>query len=99
MGGNGIAPKTYYFDEEIYELPTPVKYDCEFGGWYLDKNLQNEVGYPITLTENIEIFAKWTTMYYYINFHTNCDVTMPAIYAEAGSSYRALKKIASSSAP
>ena len=90
MGGNGIAPQTYYFDEKIYELPTPVKYDCEFVGWYLDETLQKPVGYPLTLTENTELFAKWTTAYYYINFHTNCDVTMSAIYAAAGTSYSEL---------
>jgi len=86
-GGNGIAPTAHYFDEEITALPNPVKYDCSFVGWYQDEALSTPVGYPLTLTENTVIYAKWTTAYYYVNFHTNCSETIDAQYASAGTSF------------
>ena len=86
-GGNGIAPSVHYFDDQITSLPTPVKYDYEFAGWYLDEGLTTRVGYPLTLTESITVYAKWEIAYYYINFHTNSGVTMPAIYGKAGTVY------------
>ena len=87
QGGNGISPKYYDFDEVITALPTPVKSGCVFEGWYLDEELNNRVGYPLMLTENMEIYAKWSVAYYYVNFHTGCDATIPSLYGEVGTSY------------
>ena len=87
-GGNAIAPAYYDFDEQITELPTPSKYDCEFAGWYQDEALTTRVAYPLTLTQNTTVYAKWETAYYYINFHTNAS-PMSSVYAAAGTSYDA----------
>ena len=86
-GGNGISPMYYDFDEAITALPTPVKYGCVFEGWFLDKGFTNHVAYPLTLTENTVLYAKWSTAYYYINFHTGNSTTIPAQYAAAGTVY------------
>lgn len=86
-GGNTIAATTHYFDEALTTLPEPVKYDCSFVGWYQDEGLTTPVGYPLTLTQNEMVYAKWTTAYYYVNFHTNCDSMIEAQNAPAGTSF------------
>jgi len=88
-GGNGLSPEYFDFDEVITELPTPVKAGFTFEGWYLDAELSSRVGYPLTLTQNIEIYAKWSTAYYYINFHTGCSATVDALHNVSGTSYDA----------
>ncbi len=42
-----------------------------FIGWYLDPALTQETSFPITVTENITLYAKWEAKKYTVNFVTN----------------------------
>ena len=42
-----------------YELPTPTNPDYVFRGWYKDNALTEKVESPITLLEDITLYAKW----------------------------------------
>lgn len=88
-GGNVIAPTIHYFDEQITSLPTPVKYDCTFSGWFFDARLSQRVGYPLCLTQNTEIYAGWEKAYCSVNFHMGGSQTMQPLHVEAGTKLEA----------
>lgn len=46
--------------EEDVSLPVPVTDGYTFGGWYLDEDLETPVPEDFTLTNNTELYAKWT---------------------------------------
>ena len=41
----------------------PVNDGYRFEGWYLDAEFTQQPAYPLTLTENITLYAKWTKLY------------------------------------
>ena len=45
---------------DTFEEPTsPIKSDNEFLGWYYDEELTTPVTWPITIDEDINLYAKW----------------------------------------
>ena len=83
-GGNGLAPQSFYVNEPITELPSPIKYDRSFAGWYNDEELSDPVAYPIVLTHNKTVYAKWGDSYCKVTFHTNFSVGKDSLNVIAG---------------
>ncbi|MBR1735947.1 MAG: InlB B-repeat-containing protein, partial [Firmicutes bacterium] len=42
-----------------------------FGGWFTDANCNNKFDFTAPITDNTELFAKWTEITYTVSFNTN----------------------------
>lgn len=51
--------------------PLTTKEGYNFAGWYLDSALTQEASFPITITENIVLYAKWDIQKYTVTFKSN----------------------------
>ena len=55
-GGNGVSDlKT----DRIETEPIPTKEGCTFLGWYFDGGFANKASFPLEVTGNITLYAKW----------------------------------------
>ncbi len=53
-----------YFVIENEPVPQNSGYIYEFGGWYYDEAYTQKVTFPLTLTEDVTLYAKWTQAEY-----------------------------------
>ena len=58
-GGKAIAPQQYKEGDKILSMPRTSRVNYVFLGWYSDKELTVAVSLPITVTEDIVVYAKW----------------------------------------
>lgn len=59
-GGYPIIPfETYSYGAELEEPAEPSREGYDFGGWYLDANLQYKAQFPYELTHNVNFYARW----------------------------------------
>lgn len=58
-GGTTISSRIYFHYEEIQMPTSPTKDGFVFDGWYYDEQFTQKCQFPIKLTENTTIFAKW----------------------------------------
>jgi uncharacterized repeat protein (TIGR02543 family) len=68
-----------YFEKP--EEPTRAGY--RFGGWYNDSALNNSTEFPIVITRNLTIFAKWIAVFS-IEFETNGGNSITTMSADVG---------------
>lgn len=47
-------------NEKIYAPTDPVKANCTFGGWYADESYAEAVTFPLAITANTTLYAKFT---------------------------------------
>ncbi|MFA7076470.1 MAG: InlB B-repeat-containing protein [Candidatus Izemoplasmatales bacterium] len=57
--GSPVAPITANYGTQINEPTAPTRQGYRFVAWTSDITLNNEVIWPITLTENRMVYAKW----------------------------------------
>ena len=50
---------------------TPVKAGHAFGGWYLDAAYAEACSFPLQITANTKIYAKWTANKYAVTYNAN----------------------------
>ncbi len=71
---NSSNPTTYTVTTATITLKNPTKQGYEFGGWYRDSEFTNKV---LEITKgsagNINLYAKWNTIQYTIEFYANDD--------------------------
>ena len=63
-GGSEVAPVPVNFSEGdnyvfINKEPKPTKAGYIFGGWFADAGLTNIRGFPLRLTGDIKLYARW----------------------------------------
>lgn len=59
LGGSSINSIRYNQNDQL-TLPTdPVKQGYEFDGWYLDRDYNQPLVMPYTVTKSLTLFAKW----------------------------------------
>lgn len=58
--GSFIEKRQFISGTVINELPTPVRDDYIFNGWYNDSSYKNKVQYPFKITADMTVYAKWT---------------------------------------
>ena len=51
--------------------PAPVKAGHTFAGWYLNEGLTAACSFPITVEENMTLYAKWTPNKYAVTYNPN----------------------------
>ena len=59
QGGEAINPLKVIKNTQIGALPTAIKEDYVFDGWYTDTNYQTEVTASTIITGDIDVYAKW----------------------------------------
>lgn len=67
-GGTGMSEMAAC---EINESPYTYKQGYRFKGWYFDSKFEEKVEFPLTLTEDITLYAWWEEIVYLVNFETN----------------------------
>lgn len=58
-GGNAIADRNVYHNNEIGALPTPVRSGYKFLGWFADRKYTTPVTASTKVTGDMTLFAKW----------------------------------------
>lgn len=58
-GGSSVTAITVDEGSQVSKPKDPTKNDNYFKGWYYDSKLTDPVTWPLTLNENITVYAKW----------------------------------------
>lgn len=90
-GGTTINPMVVNKDSSIQIPNDPTKPDFIFDGWYTDEDFTTIVSWPLILTDNITLYAKWTPItatqtYCDVIFDTQGGSTINQILIESGKS-------------
>ena len=67
-GGTKVEPIE---SETLTVPPSTTKEGYDFAGWYLDSALTQSAMFPMNITENIVLYAKWEIKQYNVIFHSN----------------------------
>ena len=59
-GGSAVGPQSVEEGGLAPEPTSPVKAGYTFSGWYTDEGLANKYNFSTPVTENIDLYAKWT---------------------------------------
>jgi uncharacterized repeat protein (TIGR02543 family) len=71
-GGSSINPDILSFGTNLTTPTEPTKAGHTFVGWYVDQGLTNLFNFSTSMpSENITLYAKWTTNQYTITFDSN----------------------------
>ena len=87
--GTYIDNITYISGTKIYSLPTPVREDYMFNGWYKDSDLKNKVTYPFNISNDETFFASWTANFIGISSFSQ----LQSISSNLNSNYKLLNDI------
>lgn len=82
-GGNRITPDYYYHSDNAYPASTPTKEGYVFVGWYMDEEFQTPCVFPMNLTQDTTIYAKWAVQYQ-VNYHNNEGILIDSIRINEG---------------
>lgn len=58
-GGNAVEPKTIKENQALSESIITTKDGYKFDGWFLNAELTTEASFPITITNDVTLYAKW----------------------------------------
>ena len=64
-GGDNLSDKIVQTGTYLLEtnMPTPIRKNYTFDGWYADVSLKTKISYPYVVGEDITLYAKWTDNY------------------------------------
>lgn len=69
----------------MIDLETIIRTGYTFDGWYMDEEFTEKVEDPITLTENITVYAKWEqNIIYTVYFEENGGIELEDMNVEEG---------------
>lgn len=68
--GSTLEPKRVHANSKIREPERPIKEGYEFSGWFLDSEFTTMAMFPLEISNNITLYAKWTK-YHLVKFETN----------------------------
>lgn len=69
-GGEAVASQAIEKNGELSEPNEPTKEGYKFDGWFLNAELTTEVSFPITITKDTTLYAKWLK-YHKVTFEAN----------------------------
>ncbi len=82
--GGSLINSIFYFHYENVNAPTsPIKEGFIFDGWYYDEKFTEECTFPIKLTKDTTIFAKWSISHT-ISFHDERGQLLYSIMVKDG---------------
>lgn len=83
-GGNKISAQSIEKNSKAFRPINPVKLGYTFGGWYLDKDFNEEFLFSTSIKENITLYAKWTEAINRITYITNGASSIPDSLVKTG---------------
>ena len=83
-GGGTIDPQTFNYGDALSAPTVPTKTNFTFMGWYLDEALTRKANFPISVEENITLYAKWEVVVYTVSFDTDCDTVIDDVQVNSG---------------
>lgn len=83
-GGTPVETKNLAFGSSIAKAPETTRQGYEFLGWFYDVDLTNPVSFPLTVSGNLNLFAKWKEITYSVSFNTNGAQDYPAVMKKYG---------------
>ncbi len=60
-GGSKINSKFYFYYEDAQSPDVPTKEGYAFAGWYFNEELTERCNFPLVLTKDTVLYAKWST--------------------------------------
>ena len=69
-GGEVVNSQAIDKNGEISAPSEPTKEGYKFDGWFLNAELTDEARFPMTVTKDVTLYAKWLK-YYKVTFETN----------------------------
>ena len=79
-GGEELENSLVEYKKSLETVPTPVKTDYTFLGWYLDSELKNEFDATTSVEEDFKLYAKWAkselTVTYKVNGGKEIEATI-----------------------
>lgn len=67
-GGRAVSARTV---KTLETAPVTSKSGYVFAGWYLDQVMTTQASFPLTVTEDMTLYAKWIKSVYTVTFHSN----------------------------
>lgn len=95
-GGSTIAATEVEAGKTVNSPADPTKEGYAFGGWFADANCSTPVSFPLSVTEDATIYAKWTALSGPTGTTTGNTATDDNKYASDEESAAALKGYLSS---
>ena len=87
-GGTKINDVLVGNDTTFKEPRFPEKEGFQFAGWYADAGLTEAVQFPLTLSQNCTLYAKWAILYKIV-FNMNGAPSRDFVYVNVGESFAA----------
>ncbi|MFR9503955.1 MAG: InlB B-repeat-containing protein [Rikenellaceae bacterium] len=75
-GGSNITTQYVDYGSTATEPTSPTKTGYTFAGWYSDSALTTAYNFNTAVTENITLYAKWSTNQYSVSFESNGGSTV-----------------------
>lgn len=82
--GSAVSSDMIESGKTLEAFPTTTRTGYAFAGWYLDAALTQAASLPLTVTENITLYAKWTANTYTVNFVDHDGTTLGTQTVEYG---------------
>lgn len=67
-GGRAVSARTV---KTLETAPVTSKSGYVFAGWYLDQVMTTQASFPLTVTEDMTLYAKWIKSVYTVTFQSN----------------------------
>ena len=84
-GGSTIESQTLNYGDTLTQPTAPTKANYSFMGWYLNEELTQKANFPITIEDNITIYAKWEVVVYTVSFDTDGGSEIADVEVNSGS--------------
>lgn len=83
-GGSDITAITQDYNTVVVAPAVPTKIENVFDGWYNDLELTTIFAFTTMPSEDITLYAKWSTIQYTISFNTNGGTEIDPIVLDYG---------------
>lgn len=82
-GGSNVKNYSILEGQSI-SSPLSTKDGYDFIGWYSDEEYLNKIDFPLTINDNMNLYAKWEEIIYYTITFNAGDVTVDSITGKKG---------------
>ncbi len=80
-----FAAQDIYYEDQVVKPVDPITAGFNFQGWYRDNTYTVPAEFPITVTGNVDLYAKWSIKEYVVSFNANGGyMTVDAITVKHG---------------
>ncbi|MBE5738082.1 MAG: hypothetical protein E7348_06765, partial [Clostridiales bacterium] len=84
-GGSEVASQEFNYGESLAAPTAPTKAGYAFMGWYFDANFARKANFPISVENDITLYAKWEVVVFTVSFDTDGGTEIEAVQVNSGS--------------